>query len=97
MPAVSPSGPAKTFGLQCLLPVVAAVGDVIAETELENPAWVEVAPCPCDLVFQSCDLHCCCDPVSRITVKSAPLLVICWPCTTDLYLNDCVWTPVVCP
>ena len=40
------------------------VGDAVKETPVPNPAWVEVAPCPCDLKVQSCDLHCCCDTVS---------------------------------
>ncbi|XP_021349867.1 tectonic-2-like isoform X2 [Mizuhopecten yessoensis] len=27
----------------------------------QNPAYVDVAPCPCDLTFNLCDINCCCD------------------------------------
>ncbi|XP_076472923.1 uncharacterized protein LOC143302233 [Babylonia areolata] len=26
-----------------------------------NPAYREVAPCPCDLTYLACDINCCCD------------------------------------
>lgn len=36
----------------------AAVND---ERKYQNPAYVDVAPCPCDLTFYVCDINCCCD------------------------------------
>ncbi|PIK59797.1 hypothetical protein BSL78_03252 [Apostichopus japonicus] len=33
----------------------------LQETELLNPAYVEVSPCPCDLFESKCDTDCCCD------------------------------------
>ncbi|PIK34037.1 hypothetical protein BSL78_29137 [Apostichopus japonicus] len=33
----------------------------LQETELLNPAYVEVSPCPCDLYESKCDTDCCCD------------------------------------
>jgi len=26
-----------------------------------NPAYTHIAPCPCDLTFNFCDINCCCD------------------------------------
>ncbi|KAL3856811.1 hypothetical protein ACJMK2_011528 [Sinanodonta woodiana] len=31
------------------------------ETVITNPAFQEVAPCPCDLTAGNCDIGCCCD------------------------------------
>ena len=35
------------------------------ETPVKNPAYVEFAPCPCDLTKGLCDNNCCCDGVSH--------------------------------
>lgn len=35
-----------------------------AETNIVNAAFEDVAPCPCDLTRDSCDVGCCCDSVS---------------------------------
>ncbi|CAG5135541.1 unnamed protein product, partial [Candidula unifasciata] len=32
-----------------------------AERTLQNPGFVEVAPCACDLTQNGCDINCCCD------------------------------------
>jgi len=31
---------------------------------LPNPAYVNIAPCSCDLTPAACDVNCCCDAVS---------------------------------
>ncbi|XP_071093740.1 uncharacterized protein [Haliotis cracherodii] len=36
-------------------------GDLGSERVLQNPGFVEVAPCPCDLSYSVCDINCCCD------------------------------------
>ncbi|XP_074643421.1 uncharacterized protein LOC141900426 isoform X2 [Tubulanus polymorphus] len=33
----------------------------VKETVLQNPAFVEVSPCTCDLTVNQCDNNCCCD------------------------------------
>ena len=35
---------------------------------IENPAWVELAECPCDLTTESCDKDCCCDQVNSYSL-----------------------------
>ena len=47
--------------------------DIEEETEIINPAWVEISPCPCDMTFEACDVDCCCDEVTNFT-----LLFPCW-------------------
>uniref|UniRef100_A0A2C9K0I9 Uncharacterized protein n=1 Tax=Biomphalaria glabrata TaxID=6526 RepID=A0A2C9K0I9_BIOGL len=37
------------------------VTDPTEERIFQNPGYVEVAPCPCDLTQYSCDINCCCD------------------------------------
>ncbi|KAK3786089.1 hypothetical protein RRG08_045476 [Elysia crispata] len=37
------------------------VEDPKAERILQNPGYVEVAPCPCNLIENDCDFNCCCD------------------------------------
>jgi len=32
--------------------------------KVSNPAYVNIAPCPCDLMPGACDVNCCCDSVS---------------------------------
>lgn len=41
-----------------------------AETVVRNPAFQNVAPCPCDLTSDSCDLRCCCDGDCSSSEKS---------------------------
>ncbi|XP_067680364.1 mucin-3A-like isoform X2 [Haliotis asinina] len=36
-------------------------GSVDSERVIQNPSFVEVAPCPCDLTYSICDINCCCD------------------------------------
>ncbi|KAK7475650.1 hypothetical protein BaRGS_00033076, partial [Batillaria attramentaria] len=36
-------------------------GDAGSERFIVNPAYIEVAPCPCDLTYKACDVECCCD------------------------------------
>lgn len=43
--------------------------DKSLETEIINPAYQEVAPCPCDLHVDACDIGCCCDEVSAFQRK----------------------------
>ncbi|KAK3606484.1 hypothetical protein CHS0354_041435 [Potamilus streckersoni] len=38
-----------------------AAQDNASETVVTNPAFQEVAPCPCDLTSGKCDVGCCCD------------------------------------
>ena len=42
-------------------PVVSNRSDV---NEVLDPAYVNIAPCPCDLMPGACDVNCCCDSVS---------------------------------
>ena len=45
-------------------PVLCATSDPAdgtVETEIINPAYIKVGPCPCDLTSESCDIGCCCD------------------------------------
>ncbi|GFS23589.1 tectonic-2 [Elysia marginata] len=43
-----------------------------AKTEriLQNPGYVEVAPCPCDLTGNACDFNCCCDKECSVNQKA---------------------------
>ena len=38
---------------------------ITKETVLPNIAYVEMAPCPCDLIQNRCESDCCCDTVSK--------------------------------
>ncbi|XP_064619007.1 tectonic-2-like isoform X2 [Lineus longissimus] len=39
----------------------AALASSSVETEIKNPAFVNLSPCPCDLLKGACDVNCCCD------------------------------------
>ncbi|CAG2252080.1 TCTN2 [Mytilus edulis] len=41
---------------------------------IQNVAFVEVAPCPCDLTGGVCDINCCCDTNKRRSVDAYPYL-----------------------
>ena len=47
-----------------------AVTDAKAERIIQNPGYVEVAPCPCNLMENACDFNCCCDEVNFILMVS---------------------------
>ncbi len=55
--------------------VHSGVDSLVSESVIRNPAYVEVAPCPCDLTSDICDLNCCCDPVC--TAFHYVLFVVC--------------------
>ncbi|XP_060064682.1 serine-rich adhesin for platelets-like [Ylistrum balloti] len=44
---------------------------VNAGRKYQNPAYVDVAPCPCDLTFDLCDINCCCDTNCTDAMKSS--------------------------
>ena len=44
--------------------------DAKAERIIQNPGYVEVAPCPCNLMENACDFNCCCDKVNFILMVS---------------------------
>ncbi|XP_025093052.1 tectonic-2-like isoform X2 [Pomacea canaliculata] len=72
-----------------------------------NPAYQEVAPCPCDLTFRACDINCCCDQECIASEKET--FRACIPGLAggqgqDPYLHSCQsahfpkvdWFPVMC-
>ena len=50
-----------TVYLKYCLVFVIVPGEGTVETEIINPAYVELGPCPCDVTTESCDVGCCCD------------------------------------
>ncbi|TPP58073.1 hypothetical protein FGIG_06986 [Fasciola gigantica] len=44
------------------------------ESSLPNPAFVNIAPCPCDLIVATCDPGCCCDPKCPVN-QAVPCLM----------------------
>ncbi|XP_033748286.1 cell wall protein DAN4-like isoform X2 [Pecten maximus] len=41
------------------------------ERKYQNPAYVDAAPCPCDLTFDICDINCCCDTNCSDVMKNS--------------------------
>ena len=39
--------------------------DAVHETTLDNPVYVDVSPCGCDITRDKCDIACCCDQVNE--------------------------------
>ena len=57
----------------CCNTCAAASGQPGSERFVVKPAYREVAPCPCDLTFQACDVSCCCDGVCLSVCLSVSL------------------------
>lgn len=38
-----------------------ALGNINIGTPYQNPAFVSISPCPCDITQNACDMDCCCD------------------------------------
>lgn len=38
-----------------------ARGNINTGTPYQNPAFVSISPCPCDITQNACDMDCCCD------------------------------------
>ena len=36
--------------------------------DFANPAYENIAPCPCDVTLERCDISCCCDSVCFVYV-----------------------------
>ncbi|KAK6184482.1 hypothetical protein SNE40_006950 [Patella caerulea] len=45
-------------------------GESASERIITNPAFLEIAPCPCDVTFKACDIQCCCDTDCTDDVKN---------------------------
>jgi len=57
-------------------------------TIFDNPAYVNIAPCPCDLHVGSCDVDCCCDTVCMIYNHSAKLsYLLCRNCRSNFRIK----------
>ena len=69
----------------CCNTCVAASGQPGSERFVVKPAYREVAPCPCDLTFQACDVSCCCDGVCLSACLSVSLHA-CMPACLSLVL-----------
>ena len=46
---------------------VTAAENAEKERSIMDPAYVPLAPCPCDMTENLCDMNCCCDTV-RMTI-----------------------------
>ena len=69
----------------CCDTCVAASGQPGSERFVVKPAYREVAPCPCDLTFQACDVSCCCDGVC-LSLCLSLCLSACQPACLSLVL-----------
>jgi len=49
-----------------------------SEREYQNPAYVDVAPCPCDVTTSICDIGCCCDEVSYLPLFVTYTRALCY-------------------
>ncbi|ESO97721.1 hypothetical protein LOTGIDRAFT_228304 [Lottia gigantea] len=77
------------------------------ERSISNPAFVEVSPCSCDIIYRSCDVNCCCDTECTEDLKETFSSCISGPpgglpppvpdrmCTSQKSLKE-DWSPLLC-